>query len=589
MTDCGKGGSMGDSAYWTAWIDSNRTRRRRLLQSSAALGATAIAAIAGACGVKTRPPSSSSTAGAQGTQQAAKPGGTFNSYIPLNTPLDPQKVSAQPQRSVAGVYSRLFRFKTGLDPAVLSNRDMENELGVSAESPDAVTWTVKMRPDARFTNMPPVNGHAVEAEDIKATYTRILDPATSSPNRAQLGMIDPGQIETPDKTTAVFKLRHAYAPFAKTLTSAAYSLILPREALAGSYDPAKTVIGSGPFTLESAQPDVAYTYKRNADHFEKGRPNVDALKVAVVPDTSQQIAQFGAGNIDELQQVSFDDLQGVKQRNPKATLIRAAYGQPNPIFWQLGDPTSVFQDIRVRRAFSMAIDRDTLSKVIYGGDAIAPVFLPAYMGKWSMLVSDLPADTQQWFKYNPGEAKKLLDAAGASNLEFRFGMVVNGPGALLPTPVAKKHIETVNNMLGAVGIKTNIVQIDYNKEYIDSGKGSSQGYYDKDMIIFGGFSPYTESDEFLFSYFHSKSINSHTNVKDPQLDAMIDRERTLVDDNERLKLVRQIEQYAADKLYQLSTIGQYYYYFVAPRVHDYTYADSLGYMSESYARLWLDQ
>jgi peptide/nickel transport system substrate-binding protein len=580
---------MSDSAYWTAWIHSNRTRRRRLLQSGVALGATAISAAAVACGAKTSPPSSSSAAGPQGAQQAAKPGGTFNAYVPLNTPLDPQKVSAQPQRTVAGVYSRLFRFKTALDPTVLSNRDIENELGMSAESPDAVTWTVKLRPDARFTNTPPVNGHAVEAEDVKATFMRILDPATSSPNRAQLGMIDPSQIETPDKTTAVFKLRYAYAPFAKTLTSAAYSLILPREALSGSYDPAKTVIGSGPFTLESAQPDVAYTYKKNPDHFEKGRPNVDGLKIAVVADAQQQIAQFGAGNIDELQQVAFDDLATVKQRNPKATLIKAPYGSPNPVFWQLGDPTSVFQDIRVRRAFSMAIDRDTLGKVIYGGDATAPVFLPAYMGKWSMLVSDLPSDTQQWYKYNPTDAKKLLDAAGASSLELRYGMVVNGPGVLSPTPIAKKHLETVNNMLGSVGIKTNIVPIDYNKEYVDAGKGSSQGYYDKDMIIFGGFSPYTESDEFLFSYFHSKSANSHTNVKDPQVDAMIDRERTLVDDNERLKLVRQIQQYVADKVYQLSTVGPYYYYFAAPRVHDYSYADSLGYMSESYARLWLDQ
>jgi len=210
------------------------------------------------------------------------------------------------------------------------------------------------------------------------------------------------------------------------------------------------------------------------------------------------------------------------------------------------------------------------------------------MGKWSMLVNDLPADTQQWYKYNPAEAKKLLDAAGVSNLQLRFAMVVNGPGAFAPTPGAKKHIEAINSMLGAVGVKTNIVTIDYNKDYVDAGKGSSQGYYDKDMVIFGGFSPYTESDEWLFSYFHSKSVNSHTNVKDPQLDAMIDKERTLVNDDERLKAVKDIQKYVADKVYQLSTVGQYYYYFVSPRVHDWAYADSLGYMSESYAKLWLD-
>lgn len=570
-------------------LHSMRLPRRRLLGSAAGLGAGIVASGLAACSTGNKASqSASSSGGAQTSQQTPKPGGTLNAYVPFNTPLDPQKVSAQPQRTVAGVYSRLFRFKAALDPKVLSNHDLENELGLSAESPDAITWTVKLRPDARFANIAPVNGHAVEAEDVKAAFTRILDPATSSPNRAQLGMIDASQIQTPDKTTVVFKLKFAYAPFSKTLASAAYSLILPREALAGSYDPAKVVIGSGPFLLDSAQPDVAYTYKKNPDHFEKGRPNVDGLKIAVVPDSAQQLAQFTAGNLDEVQQVAFDDLETAKQRNPKATLIRAAYGTPNPVFWQLGDPTSVFQDVRVRRAFSMALDRDTMSKVVYGGDTLSTVFIPAYMGKWSMLVSDLPADTRQWYNYNPSEAKKLLDAAGATNLQLRFAMVINGPGAFAPTPSAKKHVETINNMLGAVGIKTNIVQIDYNKDYVDAGKGSSQGYYDKDMIIFGGFSPYTESDEWLFSYFDSKSVNSHTNVKDAQLDAMIDRERTLVNDDERIKSVKDIQQYVADKMYQLSTVGQYYYYFVAPRVHNYAYADSLGYMSESYAKLWLD-
>ena len=59
--------------------------------------------------------------------------------------------------------------------------------------------------------------------------------------------------------------------------------ILPREALAGSYDLSKVVIGSGPFLLDTITPDVAYTYKRNPDYFDKGRPFVDNLKLAVIP------------------------------------------------------------------------------------------------------------------------------------------------------------------------------------------------------------------------------------------------------------------------------------------------------------------
>ena len=180
------------------------------------------------------------------------------------------------------------------------------------------------------------------------------------------------------------------------------------------------------------------------------------------------------------------------------------------------------------------------------------MFVPRYMGKWS-LTCQRPArpTSQQWYKYNPSEAKKLLEAAGSHEPAAALRHGRQRTGGFAPTPDYKKQIETINNMLNAVGVKTNIVTIDYNKDYVDAGKGSSQGYYDKDMIIFGGFSPYTEADEWLFSYFDSKSVNSHTNVKDPQLDAMIDKERTLVNDDERLKAVQDIQQYVADKMYQL--------------------------------------
>ncbi len=520
---------------------------------------------------------------AQGTPQ---PGGTLNVYVPSNNPLDPQKVSAQPQRVVAGVYSRLFRFKTGLDPRAITDHDVENDLGVSVESPDAVTWTVKLRPDAKFADIAPVNGHPVEADDVKATFMRILDPATSSPNRAQLGMIDAAQIETPDKNTVVFKLNYPYAPFAKTLASPAYALILPREAGAAMYDPAKVVIGSGPFLLESAQPDVAYTYKRNPDYFEKPRPFVDAIRIAVIPQASQQFAQFTTGNLDEYLP-GINDQEEAQRRVPKAASFIAEMGSPNPVFWQLGDPASPFLDIRVRRAFSMALDRNAMAKVVYNGQAVASVFVPRYMGKWSLGVSNLDATVRQYYEYNPTEAKKLLAAAGASSLQLRFGQVINGPGGFAPTPEYQKQIETINNMLNAVGVKTNLVTIDYNKDYVDAGKGSSQGYYDKDMIIFGGFSPYTEPDEWLFSYFHSKSVNSHTNVKDPQLDAMIDKERATVNEADRLKAVLDIQRYVADKMYQLSTVGPNQMVLINPRIQGYQYSSTLGLMTETYSKLWI--
>ena len=68
--------------------------------------------------------------------------------------------------------------------------------------------------------------------------------------------------------------------------------------LAGGYDSAKTPIGSGPFILESNQPDVAYILKKNPDWHFKGRPYVDSIRWAIIPDAGQQLAQFTGGHLD---------------------------------------------------------------------------------------------------------------------------------------------------------------------------------------------------------------------------------------------------------------------------------------------------
>ena len=555
----------------TPWRRS--VSRRRLLKYSGVAGAGLAGSPMLGCSNRAKPaPSTSSQGSAPASQQTPKSGGTVNTYLTYNPPLDPQKVSAGAQQVVSGVMSRLFRFKTG-PGNVFVDHDLENDLGLSAESPDAITWTVKMHPDAKFHNTAPVNGHPVTSEDVKATFTRAVDPATSNPNRGSLNMIDVSQIQTPAPDTVVFKLNYPYAPFQRTLASPSYSWIFPREVLTGGYVPAKQVIGSGPFTLDSVTPDVAYVYKKNPAYFEQGRPYVDVLKVAVIHDQTQQQAQFAAGNLDELLLFSPFDVAAAQKANPKAVVEKVSDGRPFPIYLQLGDPSSPFQDLRVRQAVSMALDREAIGKAIYNGEYIPTLFVPAYMGKWAIQEKDLDASTAQYYKYNPAEAKKLLEAAGASNMQLDFAYIVN---SAFTTPVYVKGAETVSNMLNAAGIKTTITTQDYNKDYIDAGHGSRQGYFDKNTVIFSGLASYTEADEFLFANFHSKSTSNDERVSDPTLDAMIDKERTIIDENERLKAVLEIEKYIAGKVYVVPTPGGFEYPIVQPRVQNYGFTNGLG-------------
>jgi peptide/nickel transport system substrate-binding protein len=554
-------------------------RRRLLAAAMAGAGLSGMAALG--CGSRPQQSPQATGTGVH-SQAAAQRGGTFLWYLNTNYGLDPQKLSATGHQATGGVMSRVFRFKTGADPNAFTAHDVENDLGLSAESPDALTWTIKLRPDAKFQNIAPVNGHPVEAEDVKATFTRMLDPATSAPNRGAIDMMNAAQMQTPDKQTIIFKLNYPYAPLPKLLSSATYSMIYPREVLTGAYDPAKKAIGSGPFVIDSITPDVAYVYKKNPDWFENGRPYVDGVKIAIITDVAQQYAQFSAGNLDYLSVANPFDVPTIKQQNPKAQLLKVERASPYPFYFQMGDPTSVFQDVRVRRAFSMAIDRDTIGKVVYGGEFVQPVFVPSYMGKWSLKVNDLPPDIGQYFKYNPSEAKKLLEAAGQTNLQLRIGY----PDTF-GTPVYVKQVETAANFLNAVGIKTTFWVMNYQKEFVDAGKGTRQGYFDKDVVMYASAGGYSDADDWLFAYFHSKSTSNQEHLSDPVYDAMIDKERTLTNDEERLKAVQDALKYLADKMYLVPTGGTYEWEFVNPRVQSFQYTNSLGVVTESFSKLWL--
>jgi peptide/nickel transport system substrate-binding protein len=562
--------------YWSDWR-ARRLGRRRLL---AVGGVTAMALTA--CRGQNKGGGTSGSA-ASGALDAPQPGGTYNWYLNSNpNSLDPQKSSQAAQAAVTGVYSRVFAFKTGADPAVTVNHELENDLGVSAESPDAITWTIKLRPDAKFQNIAPVSGHAVEAEDVKATFTRAVDPATVNPNRGALDFINAAQIQTPDKQTVVFKLNYPYAPFRSTLASPAYSLIFPREALTGSYDPAKVAIGSGPFTLDSATPDVAFLYKKNADWYAKGRPYVDGLRMAIVPDPAQQLAQFSAGNVDDYSIGDPYQIDQISKQNPKAQVIRAENIVPNPIYFQLGDPTSAFLDIRVRRAFSMAIDRDVISRTVYNGQSEQMVFVPSYLGKWALRVQDLDANSQQYYKYNPAQAKQLLQAAGATDLQLKITYANS-----FASPTFVKQAGIIADYLKDAGVKTTQVMVDFNKDWIDSGKGIRAGYYPKDTIVFATQGSLTDADDALFGYFDSKSTSNEEHLSDATMDAMIAKERTLVDDNERLKAILDIQRYLAQQMFCVSTIGTYPWVFAQPRVQNYQYSSTIGRTTETYANLWL--
>ncbi len=233
----------------------------------------------------------------------------------------------------------------------------------------------------------------------------------------------------------------------------------------------------------------------------------------------------------------------------------------------------------------MAIDRPTIGKVIFGGDDAIAFNLGASFGKWSLSMSDLPSDVAQYYSYNPSEAKKLLDAAGGSNL----GNVSLAYAVPIPNANTQQIVETVNSMLNAVGFKTVITPIDYTTVWLNGGKGVRYGYKPNNMLVLSGMEGADDVDDYMTNYFSSQASNP-SHLSDPALDAMIQKARTVINEDDRVKAYKDIQLYIVEKVYNASGIPQARgHTLVQPRVQNYEYSGSLGAATESYTKLWLQK
>jgi ABC-type transport system substrate-binding protein len=491
--------------------------------------------------------------------------------------LDIYRTGGQGTTVVAGhTLSRVIKFKTGSDPAVTLNSDVEGDLAASWESPDALTWTFKLRPAARFHDIAPVNGHPVESEDIRQSLAREL--SIGGPGSAGLGMVDPSQIQTPAPDTVVFKLKNPTGAFTKALGTNT-NPIYPREA-SGGYDPSKVVIGSGPFILDSYTPDVAVVFKRNPAWFSAGQPYVAVSRAAIIPDAAQQLAQFSAGNLDMLT-TGLNNLDAAKRANPRAQAITSLQRSELIFVGHMNSPDSPFRDPRVRHAMSMAIDRDAIGRAVLGAPyAIAGLVSPAF-GKWA-LPPDQLGDAAKYFKYDPNAAKQLLSQAGGGDFFHSIYYPNNAYGSWFNTTV-----ESVNAMFNAVGIKTHLVPLDYQKDFVASGKGVSFGNYPPDGLIVVNSGGYSTAEDWLVSNFTPDTPRNKSQVKDEDLFSMITKMVAIVDEDTRLRAVHDIDRYLADALYYVPGPYTSIATLVQPRVKNYQYSVNVT-ETESYAQLWLD-
>jgi peptide/nickel transport system substrate-binding protein len=286
----------------------------------------------------------------------------------------------------------LYSGLTRLAPDMSAEPDLAESWSANG---DLTEWTFKLRQGVTFHD-----GSPLSARDVIATFEAILDPATGSPARTNVGPVE--RVGALDEATVVVRLKGAYAdlPVAMAYTNAK---IVPAAIVKGSAARLdREAVGSGPFRLVSYEPARLTVVERNPNYFIKERPYLDRVEIVVYPDPTAETSTLMAGDTDLMLLVPPSDykrvagLSGIKGlRTPSGQFLNVI----------LGCDQKPFNDARVRRALSLAVDRDTMVELVAEGYGTPGNDTP--INKAYRFHRDLPLR-----KANVAEAKKLLAEAG---------------------------------------------------------------------------------------------------------------------------------------------------------------------------------
>ena len=454
--------------------------------------------------------------------------------------FDIHATASYPTHLVSSFVRRtLFKFVNGAryGPADFTIvPDLALKAGVSA---DGRVYTVRLRPGVRWESRPPVHGREVVAADVKYSLERAL---RRSPFTARLGPVE--AIEAADKYTIRVHLADAFAPFVHNLAEP-WNAILPPEVedRHGDFKAAESLVGCGPFMLERYEPGVKAIFARNPTYYETGLPYVDKVEWLFLRDRSTQLSLFRAGQVD----IPFYD--GRIPRSDAGSFKKVNPGYPM-VYWDalavrtlaMRTDKSPFNDVRVRRAFSLAVDRRKwVSQYLEGQgfDDQGPV--PGPMREWKLSAQHL-GEGARYLEHDPALARKLLAEAGVpGGLRVKC---TSWPG------YGSEYVEDLERLaveLKQIGVEVQIV----NEEYGQYMRGSFVGKFDE--VSWGPSPLFTEVDGYLYDFFRGGQPANRSHVADTRLDVLLEAQRRYTSKSSRRKVIDDIQRHAAAQVYYVYT------------------------------------
>lgn len=430
-------------------------------------------------------------------------------------------------------------------------------------SEDGLTYTFKLREGLKWSD-----GTPLTSSDFLYAARRVVTPATTSrfaaffypvknARRVIKGELSPEQLgaEAPDARTLIYRLESPAAYFLQTLAANVASPV-PREqveSLGRQWTRAGKMVSNGPYVLAEWVPNDHVTLVKNPHFYDADKVRIEKINWYPSENQATSLKRYQAGELDILLNFPNDKLDSLRKSVPDEVKI-----WPSLLvgYVLLNNTRPPFDDVRVRRALAMALDRETIvQKIVTPGSPPAYDLTPPALSDYE---GPLP-DYAKWpMAQRVAEARRLLQEAGY------------GPNKPLAFDIAYNTLEenrrlavAMASMWQAVGVRANPLNRDLIALNRDARSGSFQA------MLYNWFGPNDDPYSFL-SLVETDNPSNYSGFSNRAYDEMLAKANATIDPAQRLVLLGQAE---AAMLAQQPVIPVFFYvrrFLVKPYVKGFT-------------------
>ena len=411
-----------------------------------------------------------------------------------------------------------------------ANGELAPGLAESWTQVDDLTWEFKLRTGIKFHD-----GEDFNAEAVKKSFDRILDPEVASPRAFLFEMVT--EVKVIDDNTVQFITEYPFSPLLAHLTHNGGGIISPAaidadyaaitdDVKAGSViGTGKAAFGTGPFKYDDWTPGTELKIVKNADYWGTAA-SVDSVTFKVIPESAVRIAELQTGSAHIIGAVEPSQVANVNTF-PDASVLET----PTSSLTYIGFNTNKepFNNPKVRQAISKAIDRVTLIDGIYEGFGI-PAISPLSPGIFGY-TEDVTS-----MEYNLEEAKALLAEAGYAD-GFKTTIWTND------NPVRRNVAIVLQQGLKELGIDVEIQELEWGAYLEKTAAG------EHDMFILGWSNSTGDADYGIYALFHSSQHGDPGNrsfYSNAKVDELLDAGRREADQEKRLGIYQEAIQIISD-------------------------------------------